>query len=204
LIQLKREVDERSQPYYALPEDGPERQEWLASNPDVNVGRWLFYGTALQSAEAVNMALERRAPGVVGDALNDPGFDRDINYVGLSRPINENEQTLAAWELSGERITNFLNGTQPSQYYDQEALRIYGEAYDQLPDQQQGTVRTNVRTIIRENDPRLDAFLAWWGSGAVYTLRTLRSKEILDEIMAQYGSERPSEDFVLRVRQGAR
>ena len=96
IIKLQREVNEESEAYYDTPDVGTQRADYLASHPDINIKQWVFYGTALRSVRAVEMALNKQSTGEAANALRDPVFNKPVKLAGYKHPINNDRQS---WEI---------------------------------------------------------------------------------------------------------
>lgn len=153
-----------------------EREALDKANPELDVQGWYFggglkdkAGPALQTAQAVNMALQK-AP------------DRPVKLDGVSRAVNENEGTVAAFKEYGQRAANFLSGVQVERDKERIAKSKYNKSWDALTDSQKQSVTTHIRNGVLESAPDLEAYLAWMGQRttisrdpkAIATLRYLR------------------------------
>lgn len=88
IIKLKREVDDASEEYYTVPE--PMRAQYLKERPELNVKRWLMYGSNLQSIQSVDLALNKESTGNVRDAIRSAAFTKEIKFAGFDRRVDTN------------------------------------------------------------------------------------------------------------------
>ena len=110
VILLKREVDNESEDYYSLPEVTEIRNQYLKDHPNLNVARWLVYGGALHSVEAVDAALAKtNSLPETTKAL--AAANRDVMFARFARPINE---IPALWTAGKTAIKWYFDVVVPS------------------------------------------------------------------------------------------
>lgn len=172
-----------------------ERQQLDLKNPELDAEGWKWQGgvqgatpPTLQSTQAVDLALSMNLP------------NRPIKMAGLTRPVNENAQTLQAWDYSKKAIEAYQNQVVPK-FQDQEAERLYGVTFDKLPEAKQNAVISNIKTTVRANTPELDAWLMWWGE--TDTLQSTAAAQYLKAILDKYGKTPPKANFQPRIAQNA-
>jgi hypothetical protein len=170
-----------------------EREALDKANPQLDVQSWYFggglkdkAGPALQSAEAVNLALQK-AP------------DRPVKFGGLDkRAVNENEGTLGAWQEYGQRAANFLNGVQVERDKERIAKAKYKKAFDELTESQKTSVSTHIRNSVLDSAPDLEAYLAWMGQRQTISKDNKKAIETLRYLRQTYGREPEGKDGPIR------
>ncbi|MGD9880394.1 MAG: glucosaminidase domain-containing protein [Reyranella sp.] len=190
--------DRREQLGYFAPDADTKALD--RANPDIDFDTWRFYGgvqdkeknpdPVLQSKEAVDKALAANLPG------------RQVKLDGLSRPINESQQTLAAWQQVGARLDKYLSGAQVERYREQVAQQRYQKPFKELTDNQQSSIAAYIQTEVRKSSPELDAWLAWFGKYSV--IQSFAAGSVLREIRNTYGREPVGNDGPIRYADNAR
>lgn len=126
-----------------------------AANPELDLQRWYFgSGDNLNSPEGVNLALEANIP------------NRDITVPGMARAVNATPESKAAWQEHGSKVFKYVDGTAYAEKYgNQEAQKVYKKNFDQLDEAHQRDIVSRIKTQVAQNDPVLDALLAYFGHG---------------------------------------
>lgn len=161
-------------------------------NPNLDAENWYWKGgvdgkggPALQSAEAVKLALQK-APS------------RPVKFAGIARPVNENEGTLGAWQEYGERAARFLSGSQVERDKEKVSLAKYKKGWDALTDSQKTSVTSHIRSGVLESAPDLEAYLAWMGQRDTITNKKKKAIETLRYLRSTYGREPGRESDPIR------
>ncbi len=127
-------------------------------------------GPALQSPEAVKLALEK-AP------------DRPVKLSGIDRALNETPQTLEAWQYSKGPVSFYLDsGGEKNR--DDAAKAKFGVPYARLDDGDKEGIRNSIKTQLRR-DPELAAWLKYWG--VLEAKQSDAAETRLLEIQKRYG-----------------
>ncbi len=159
-------------------------------NPDEQVQRWYWEGSdTLPSKDAVDKALGLGVP------------NRKVKLDQTQRDLTT-EQGKAFWQNNGKSIAPYFDDAFVAKtnkaladYYGMRSAEKL--PFDQLPLDKQSTVAGQVRQAVREQDPGLDALLAYigtGGSGSVangnrrFTVHSEAAAEQLAKLRAKYGS----------------
>ena len=178
-----------------------ERETLDRTHPEIDAEGWYWRGgvqgqnpPALQSIEAVELALKNP----VATAPNAGAINRTIKLDGLPRPINQDNQSLEAWEYGKEPLSWYLTGELVTgRNFDREADRLarnrFNKAYANLTEEQQksvaGPAKSNLREAARRGNPEMDAWLWWWG--VIDKPLTPQANSIAKRIIAEYGDREP-------------
>lgn len=133
-----------------------EKAKLDASNPDIDVDTWRYYGgvegepaPTLNSPTAVDKALALGLP------------NRPVKLVGTARPVNESKGTEQAW-TDTKRLIEVIPRYVESQQ-DAEAKRLYQKPFADVTPDQKSAVKRNIMNRLQQTDPSADALLAFWG-----------------------------------------
>lgn len=156
-------------------------RELDVKNPQMDVDNWYWKGglkdaslaPRLNSAAGVDLAL-KKAP------------DRPVQLSGLTRPINQNEQSLKMWKDSQKMVSWYQNDLVP-QNQEAYAQRTYRNSWAKLTEAQQTSIKGRIVDDTLTANPQLNAVLVWWGHGD--TFHSYASGAEFDKLKKTYGSE---------------
>lgn len=168
--------------------------------PALDVASWKNNSTSTKASEMNSTA-------AVEMALADP-YSKvlPVKFTGLAIPINESPQTEAAFKEYGKRAQNYeegyVNDPRWKPIWDVERAKhsqeTYGKPFAQLADWQKTKVtdwlKSETRTVSRDNAPDLDAYLAWAGNGSRTIAGNQAAVDALQALRKKYGKELPSKD----------
>ncbi len=156
---------------------------------------------ALQTTSAVDQALK-----IVHD---EDLKNRPVKLAGFQRPVNATPQAEQAWKDFEETYGKYQKAIDANlegfrQYYAADNPN-YAKPLDQLDSQARGTLEGQVKGKLREGNPALDAWLAWWGTGSdKATLQTQAAATEFQKLRAKYGNEPAKEGYKVVLSQNAR
>lgn len=192
--------------YFNIAPDDPKANEKRLAldkaNPLQDALNWYWKGgtantqtvPTLNTAKGVDIALQM-AP------------NRPVNFGGLSRPINQSQQSIAAWQEYGPRIDSYFNNAVPT-YRESVAKELFSgqpgfRDYSSLDAVNQGRVNSNILSRVKRDNPELEAALQYFGhtkdADGRYTVSS-QAGQALQQIIAKYGGNPPQPGTLFAVR----
>ncbi len=159
--------------------------------PELDVQSWRFNATKGAGGSDLN------STQAVDRALADPlSKNTTVKLAGLSRPINQDDNSLAAWKYSQKPILWYDEGlikdnaaAEGKTLAENTGDKAYLQPFAQMDTKHKAEITGRLHTAAQESSPELDAWLYYWGASK--TLQTQEASDIVSAIFKKYGNRDP-------------